>query len=68
MSRNAKITVQIWKLNTNKMAEHNELGSWEKKWQSNFFGKTDILFWRPIDFSKAEIDIIAQKKIHLLLK
>jgi Holliday junction resolvase-like predicted endonuclease len=35
MSRNAKITVQIWKLNTNKMAEHNELGKLEKKkWRS----------------------------------
>jgi hypothetical protein len=48
------------------MAEHNELGSWEKKWRSNF-GKTDILFWRPIGLSKKEIDIIAQKENTLLL-
>jgi hypothetical protein len=45
------------------MAEHNELGKGEE--MVEFFRKTDILF--SIDFSKAEIDIIAQKKIHLLL-
>jgi hypothetical protein len=48
------------------MAEHNELGKLREEMGSNL-RKTDILFWRPIDFSKAEIDIIAQKKIHLLL-
>jgi hypothetical protein len=47
------------------MAEHNELGKLEKKWQSNLKDGYTIL--RPMDFSKAEIDIIAQKKIHLLL-
>jgi hypothetical protein len=48
------------------MAEHNELGSWEKKWRS-ISSKDGYTILRPIDFSKAEIDIIAQKKIHLLL-
>jgi hypothetical protein len=48
------------------MAEHNELGSWEKKWRSNFFGRRIYYFGDQLDFSKAEIDII-KKKIHLLL-
>jgi putative endonuclease len=49
------------------MAEHNELGKLGEEMAVEFLRKTDILFWRQLDFSKAEIDIIAQKKIHLLL-
>jgi putative endonuclease len=49
------------------MAEHNELGKLGEEMAVEFLRKTDILFWRPIGLSKAEIDIIAQKKIHLLL-
>jgi hypothetical protein len=48
------------------MAEHNELGKLGEE-MVEFLRKTDILFWNQLDFSKAEIDIIAQKKIHLLL-
>jgi putative endonuclease len=44
------------------MAEHNELGKLGEEMAVEFLRKTDILFWRPIDFSKAEIDIIAQKE------
>jgi hypothetical protein len=49
------------------MAEHNELGKLGRNGGRISSEETDILFWRPMDFSKAEIDIIAQKKIHLLL-
>jgi hypothetical protein len=54
MSRNAKIT-QIWKLNTNKMAEHNELGKLEKKWRSNFFGRRIYYFGDQLDFQKQKL-------------
>jgi putative endonuclease len=50
------------------MAEHNELGKLGEEMAGEFFGKTDILFWRPIDFSKAEIDIIAQKENTLVVE
>jgi hypothetical protein len=67
MSRNAKITVQIWKLNTKKMAEHNELGKLGEEMAVEFLRKTDILFWRPIDFQKQKLISLPKKKIHLLL-
>jgi hypothetical protein len=35
------------------MAEHN--GKLGEEMAVNFFGKTDILFWRPIGLSKAEL-------------
>jgi putative endonuclease len=48
------------------MAEHNELGKW-KKWLSNFYEKTATILQTNYTFQKAEIDILAQKKTHLLL-
>jgi hypothetical protein len=31
-----------------------------------FLGKTDILFWIPIDFSKAEIDITKENTLAIV--
>jgi hypothetical protein len=37
------------------MAEHNELGSWEKKWRSNFFERRIYYFGDQLDFQKQKL-------------
>jgi putative endonuclease len=49
------------------MAEHNELGKLGEEMAVEFLRKDGYTILETNGLSKAEIDIIAQKKIHLLL-
>jgi hypothetical protein len=62
MSRNAKITVQIWKLNTTKMAEHNELGKLGEEMAGRISSKDGYTILRPMDFQKQKLISLPKRK------